>query len=155
MKLLIILMFVLSFPMLGLAQLSDVNMNKNKELSYKEYLQIKLDILSSKLSSGSYQTEKGRLDFPVDIYLDDSCFIKIDIYLDCSKQEVERDIEIVKDQYHVVVAGILEVVQNALPQYQVDRKELVNNILKSYLYINADTLPIGKWIGDNFVRINE
>ncbi len=146
---LIILFFLISN--LGYSQLNNINLKETKQLSYKEYLNIKLMILSNSLTSGTYQTEQGPFEFPINIHIDDSCYINFEIYLNCNTKDIASNLEIITDQIGVVEAGIMDIISEKILDISLDQLE---KSLRGKVYTNLDSPgPIAIWRDGKFIRL--
>ncbi len=145
---LIILFFVI--PSWGYSQLNNINLKESKQLSYKDYLNLKLMVLSNSLTIGTYQTEQGPFEFPISIYIDDSCYVNFDIYLNCKLKDTKANIEIINDQIGVVEAGIMDIISEKIKNISLDQLE---NSLRGKIYTVAGSPPIAILKNGKFVML--
>lgn len=114
------------------------------ESNSKELNKIKFEILGIKLSTGSYQNEQGRFEFPIDITMDDSGRIVFDVFLNCEKSEIDQNISILNDEISIVFAAI----ESLFNELYVDKK--LDDCINGYLYNYYGPKPIAYWKGKTF-----
>lgn len=126
---------------------AQVSLN-DKEIHMKEFFKLKLEILGARLSSGSYQTEAGIFEYPINITLNKGGLIEFNVFLNCDENELTKNIEIIKDQIEIVFSGI----QTLLDEEKID--EDIQNCVEGRLYNYYNPVPLGYWKGTSFT-LNE
>jgi hypothetical protein len=140
----IVISLVIGVPTYILPQLSGNYLEQVKQMNNRQFISIELSILSARLSSGSYQNESGKLEFPIDIYLDEKNFICFDVYLNTEDKNLTEKIEIIKDEIVVVFGAIYDILNKEMT------KSELKDCIKGRLFNNFSPIPIGIWKGENY-----
>lgn len=130
------------------AQSNEIKLTDKIELTYYDFLDLKLQILAAQMSSGSYSIiDMGKIRFPVSISLDHQNIIvfKIEGDLD-TNLSIDKQKEIMQESFQFVKVGIMELIRLDFPRLEFDS---FNNIIGYWNYSEAYD-PSAKWEKDNF-----
>ncbi|MCK9401742.1 MAG: hypothetical protein M0Q51_17385 [Bacteroidales bacterium] len=152
MKKIIIIILTSFFLTNCYSQSDETKLSDKIELSYKDFLDLKLQILATQMSCGNYSiSDMGKIRFPVSISLDDhnKIVFKIDGDLDTNLSNETRK-EIMMEGFQFVQVGIKELLRLDFPEIKFDT---FNNIIGFWYYSEAYD-PCAKWEKNNFTSIS-
>jgi hypothetical protein len=128
--------------------LSDVT-----QITYKDLLDIKLQILAAQMTSGSYSIiDMGRLGFPISILINDQNKIIFSIEGDINNQLSEKKKrEIISECCLFAETGLCEMIRKNFNELDYDYSK---NII-GYWYYKDALEPCAKWENNNFGWIKQ
>jgi hypothetical protein len=136
------------------SQVNSKKLTDEIKLTYKDLIQIRLELLAAQISSGSYNIiDMGKLHFPVSIDFNEKNEIIFEIEGDI-KPEYAKDIheEIITESFFFVEISIKELFRNNHPQLNFD---FSNNIIGYWYYEESEgRIPKAKWQSGKFFWIN-
>ncbi|MBE0636977.1 MAG: hypothetical protein IH598_00480 [Bacteroidales bacterium] len=130
------------------AQSKKNNLSDKIDLTYHDFLNLKLQILAAQISSGSYTiVDMGKFLFPVSISLNRQNIIvfKIEGDLDLSLP-IDKQKEIMQEGFQFVKVSIMELLRLDFPLLDFDS---FNNIIGFWNYVEAYD-PCARWERDEF-----
>jgi len=119
-----------------------VELTDNIKVTYKDILNLRLQILSTQMTSGSYSIiDMGDIDYPVSIHFNDQNKIVFEIEkrLD-NKLSTEIQKEIIEEGFIFVKTAINELIRIEFENLNLN----VNDNLLGYWYFNKGLNPIAK-----------
>jgi hypothetical protein len=145
------ILYLFSFE--SIAQLNKKQLAIEEQITVKEILDLRLQVLSAQISSGSYIIlDLPRLTFPVSINIDDDLRIRFEINgnlpSDISKETKNG---LVKGGMIFVQTAISELLRRNFPKIDFDRKK---DIL-GFWYFGEGYVPLAKWENDNITWLRE
>jgi hypothetical protein len=134
------------------SQSKNVKLSDYDTVTYKDMLDLRLQILAAQMTCGSYSIiDMGRLGFPVSISINDKNKIvfKIEGNLkDSLSKEIQK--EIISEGFLFVETGITELIDDNFPDLNFDYSK---NII-GYWYLADHHIPYAKWENGIFEWIN-
>jgi hypothetical protein len=135
------------------AQLNQHKLSDNYNITYKDLLEIKLQILSTQMTCGNYIIlDMGTLGYPVSIYFDNDnkIIFKITKNID---QNLSRDLKknIMEEGFNFVKTGISELIRTEFKGLIFD----LNKDLLGLWHLANDPTPIAKWENGKFIWAKE
>jgi len=131
------------------SQSEKVGLSDKVQLTYKDYLNLKLQILAAQMSSGSYIIiDIGRIDYPVSITINEQSKILFEIEKRLDTElapETQKDI--MEEGFVFVMTAISELIRRDFKNLNFDYQ---NDII-GYWYYNRIVSPKAKWEKGKFV----
>lgn len=109
------------------SQLDIKQLQKHKELTIQDILDLNLQILSTQLSCGAYSIpDMGRIDTPVSIELSKDLIIKFNIEGELPEKISTQDtMEIVKETMEILFVAIRELLYSKFPELNFDPQSCI------------------------------
>ncbi len=124
-----------------------IKLSDKIEITYKDILDLKLQILAAQMSCGSFKIiDMGKVEFPVSIKFNDQNKIEFEIEGDFDK-DYSNDTrkEIMQESFKIVEVGIKELIRRDFPKLNFDS----NNIIGFWYYTESYD-PSAKWEENTF-----
>ena len=134
------------------SQPNNIQLTDNIQLTYKDILELRLQILASQMTSGCYTIDDmGGIDDPVSIAINKQNKIVFKIEGDIDRQLLkEKQKEIMSEGFLFVNVGIYELIRMNFPKLNFDDS---NDIMGFWYYKDAHD-PCAKWVNNTFEWIN-
>ena len=146
MKKLIVLFFFVSTLANCYSQPDKVDLSDKVQLTYKDLLDLRLQILAAQMTSGSFRIiDMGRLDYPISISINEQNKIVFEIEKRLDNElTIEIQKEIIQEGFVFVKTAISELIRTDFPNLNFDYKQ---NLI-GYWYFDRGVAAKAKWEKD-------
>jgi hypothetical protein len=134
------------------SQPNNIKLSDNIQLTYKDILELRLQILAAQMTSGCYTImDMGGIDYPVSISINkqNKIIFKIEGNLK-SQLSKEKQKEIMSEGFLFVKVGITELISVNFPKLKFND----SNDINGFWYYKDAHDPCAKWGNNTFEWIN-
>lgn len=152
MKKLVLTTLILILFLSCYSQSTKTTLSNKTQLTCKDLLDIRLQILAAQMTCGSYSIiDMGRIEFPVSISINDQNEIIFKIEGNLNNQlSKEKQKEIMSEGFLFVKTGITEMISEKFADINFD----CNKNIVGYWYLKDAYDPCAKWVNEIFEWIN-
>jgi hypothetical protein len=153
MKKYLISITVLLFGINCYPQLIKTELANKIQITYKDILELRLQILAMQMTSGTYRIiNMSRIDYPVSIKINYPNKIVFEIEKEFKNNlSKEAQKNIIEEGFNFVKTGITELIRTNYPELNIDYTKDISG----YWYYKEPDSPCAKWENDTFFWINQ